>query len=56
MHIPKQLYPIAKGALHSKNKLSEPLLAELVALVGYAILCHEQRQLIAAPETLKRKL
>jgi len=56
VHIPQQLYPIAKGALHSKDRLSEPLLAELVALVGYAILCHEQRQLIAAPETLKRKL
>ena len=56
MHIPQQLYSTTKGALHSKDRLSEPLLAELVALVGHAVLRHEQRQLVAAPETLQCKL
>ena len=56
MHIPQQLYPIAKSALHSQDSLRDPLLAELVALVGHAVLCHEQRQLVAAPETLQCKL
>ena len=32
------------------------MLAELVALVGHTVLCHEQRQLVAAPETLQCKL